>query len=158
MGLRSKTDHARSFRDMELRNLIERVKRHEGFRPRVYDDATGRELRRGDVLRGTPTIGYGTTVVTEQEAEFVLTSTLLRLYSAILNKYPWAETLPDSMLEVLVEMGYQLGFAGLGKFRRFLIALEQREYGAAADEMLDSHWHRQTPTRVEELAEIVRQG
>jgi len=55
-------------------------------------------------------------------------------------------------------MVYQLGFSGTSKFRNFLSALNSQAYDKAADEMLDSKWHRQTPERCERLAKMMREG
>jgi lysozyme len=42
-------------------------------------------------------------------------------------------------------------------YRRTLALLDAGNYGAAADEMLNSRWAKQTPGRAKELAQIVRE-
>lgn len=59
---------------------------------------------------------------------------------------------------VLVEMVFQLGKAGVSKFQRMWDALEHGDYPKAADEMTDSRWHEQTPTRCNRLANMMRLG
>ena len=136
--------------------LIELLKREEGFRARVYDDATGKELRRGDVVKGVPTIGYGTTVVTRDQAGWLLASRLATDHEALRKTLPWTAELPDVAQEVLLAMAYQLGLDGLRKFQRTLSCLQSRDYHGAADAMLASHWARQTPARVERMAALIR--
>ena len=54
--------------------------------------------------------------------------------------------------EVLIEMSYQLGGRGLLHFKRMLAAVRSGDLAAAADEMLDSRWAKQTPRRAQELS------
>ena len=59
---------------------------------------------------------------------------------------------------VLVSMCFNLGFKGLKSFKKMLMALENHNYTIAANEMLDSLWHRQLPKRSEHLAKVMRTG
>ena len=52
-------------------------------------------------------------------------------------------------------MAFQLGLKGVLNFSRMWEALKRHDYVAAADEMLDSRWAEQTPSRAEALAKIV---
>ena len=60
--------------------------------------------------------------------------------------------------DVVIEMCFQLGEAGVSKFKKMLGALQIPNYDTAADEMLDSKWHQETPKRCEELSEIMRKA
>ncbi|WP_414717526.1 hypothetical protein [Steroidobacter sp.] len=53
-------------------------------------------------------------------------------------------------------MAYQLGTNGVTNFKRMCAALRIRDYSAAAIEMLDSTWAKQTPARAKRMAEIMR--
>ena len=66
--------------------------------------------------------------------------------------------LDDVRRGVLVEMAFQLGVAGCRRFRRMWAALGRREFAAAAAEMLDSKWRRDTRRRCERLADIMAEG
>jgi lysozyme len=57
---------------------------------------------------------------------------------------------------ILLEMAYQMGCRGVGKFDNMWNALEVGDYRVAADEMLDSRWARQTPARANRLADRMR--
>ena len=50
-----------------------------------------------------------------------------------------------------------MGFAGFCKFKKAIANMQDHNWKAAADEMLDSRWHIQTPQRSEQLADIVRE-
>lgn len=59
---------------------------------------------------------------------------------------------------VLIDMGYNLGFGGLLKFRKMLDALRNKDYKLAAREMLDSKWATQVKGRAIELARVMETG
>jgi lysozyme len=52
-------------------------------------------------------------------------------------------------------MVFQLGVGGVSKFKAMWKALEENDYTTASIEMLDSRWAKQTPTRAENLADIM---
>lgn len=60
---------------------------------------------------------------------------------------------------VLISMAFQLGPTGLKGFKKMLLAIENKAYVVASQEMLDSKWHRQdAPKRAERLAKIMKTG
>lgn len=136
--------------------LIERTQRHEGFTAIPKPDAKGKYV-----------IGYGHDIDQEEVIQYIdgiteiyglqlLISDLDLASEEVANTFSWTRGMDPLRLEVLEEMCFQLGLAGLLEFHRALQACEQKDYTTAADEMLNSVWHRQTPTRCEELAEIMR--
>ena len=60
--------------------------------------------------------------------------------------------------KVLVNSSFQLGATRLSHFVKFWAALARSDYHAAADEMLNSKWAKQTPKRAAELAASMRSG
>lgn len=59
---------------------------------------------------------------------------------------------------VLLSLAYQLGIAGLMKFKKMWLALERNDFESAAKEMLDSLWAKQTPNRARRQAKTMRDG
>ena len=57
---------------------------------------------------------------------------------------------------VLIEMLFQMGYPRVSKFKKTLKALDEGDFKTAANEMLDSRWHKQTPARAIELSTIIR--
>ena len=57
---------------------------------------------------------------------------------------------------IITNMVFQMGVAGVSKFKKMLAALKENNYVAAADAMLDSKWYKQTPKRAAELADWMR--
>jgi|TARA_R110000803_G_scaffold142496_2_gene208782 lysozyme len=67
------------------------------------------------------------------------------------NIYDNWEDLPQEAQHILVNMCFQLGRGGLGKFKNFKAAVEDQNFTLGAVEMMDSRWASQTPERAERL-------
>ena len=62
-------------------------------------------------------------------------------------------SISDTAKEILCEMIFQMGFAGVSKFKNMIKALQNHDYKQASIEMLDSRWAKQTPNRAKELSD-----
>jgi len=128
-------------------NLIENIKKHEGFRKRMYRDSV-------DV----PTIGYGFNLnqieLPKPVAELWL-SFEIQNHINELEKYHWFNHLDEIRKDVLIDMHYNLGHSRFMEFKSMIKALKNKEYDVAAREMLDSKWADQVGTRAAELASIM---
>ena len=69
----------------------------------------------------------------------------------ILSGYDIAE----EAREVIIEMVFQMGEAGVSKFKNALSHLYNQRYIECAGEMLNSRWRKQTPIRAKKLADIM---
>jgi lysozyme len=126
--------------------LEKQLKEHEGFRGMPYDDSLG-----------YPTIGYGTKLpINEDEAELIMKYRLEQKRDELIIAMPFVYNLPDDKQKVLYEMSYQMGVRGVLLFKRMWSALKSGDFEKAADEMLDSKWAVQTPSRAKKLSEIMR--
>ena len=132
-------------------NVLELLKKHEGFRGQPYHCTAGKL-----------TIGYGRNLeanpLTEKEAEVLLINDVLLIGKQLRESYPWYLRLDDTRQGVLINMAYNLGMAGIGKFKNMLAALEDGNYSEAARHMLDSRWANQVGSRALELAELMKKG
>jgi len=124
----------------------------------------------GEVLHAYPdhlgflTIGVGRLIdqrkgggISREESRYLLTNDI-RKWIAIAGQWPWFDSLDWQRQGVIICMLHQLGSRGVSAFRNMLDALARSDFGAAADEMLDSDWHRQTPARCELMTRIMRSG
>ena len=129
-----------------MEKLVEQIKDHEGFDGYPYDDS-----------KGIPTIGYGTKLpITEAEAELLLKHRLDEKLAGLQNNETY-QNLPDDAKEIIANMGYQMGVAGVLGFPAMWRALAAGDFEEAAMEMLDSKWAREdSPARAEELADRMR--
>ena len=134
-------------------DAITLIKKHEGYRSKVYVCSEGKE-----------TIAYGRNVsptgpgISEDEAEYMLRNDIDKCKCDLIKQAPYFLKLDEVRRGVLINMRFQLGLRGLLGFRKFLAAMSVGDYIEAANEMLDSRWARQTPERALQLAEMVRSG
>ena len=140
---------------MDLDKLMERIKKHEGFVPKMYKDSLG-----------YATIGYGHLVRPneqwEEGKEYSKEQLEVVFKTDFNNALAHANSLMDGMAlhvqakEVIVEMVFQLGIAGVQKFKKMWEALRQGDYHEASVQMLDSRWAKQTPNRAQDLSNVMR--
>lgn len=131
-----------------MSELLERVLHHEGFRREAYPDPlTGAEPY---------TFGHGLTWITEEESRRIVADRLIDLRTSLFATQPWLSSQPNEVVDILVEMAFQMGVAGVNGFTGMLGAIQSNDYRRAADEMLDSRWARQTPSRAKELSDLMR--
>ena len=132
--------------------LRERIKKHEGFSTvPYYDTADPPRL----------TVGYGRNMsdvpFSEDEIELMFSNDLRRARGNAMKFECYADL--DPMRQgVLTEMVFQMGFAGVSKFKKFLAAANNHDWATAAEEMLDSKWAKQTPERAKSLAKLFLRG
>ncbi len=135
--------------------MINDLMADEGLRLAAYRDG-------GGVL----TIGYGHTgpevreglTWTASEALDALVEDIAIAQSELDEKLPWWRTLDDCRQDVVVEMAFNLGVAGLLKFRRTLAAIEAGQWARASADMLLSDWAGEVGARAGRLAALIRGG
>ena len=119
---------------------------------------------------GYPTIGIGTKIgpknaslsnyifkVSQKSAKALLDDELNKIVPELL-KHRWYIELNEDRQIIIKSMAYQLGLAGLFKFKNMIAALKQKDYSEAAREALDSRWYRQTPKRAIRHATVIEHG
>ena len=135
--------------------LKEQIKEHEGFVPKTYSDSLGKR-----------TIGYGHLCVepeqwdddkeyTKEELELVFQKDFeeaLKNAEHLIGE----RNINNTAKEVIIEMVFQLGIGGVGKFKKMWSALDNEDYGEASFQMMDSLWAKQTPNRAEKLSQKMR--
>jgi len=141
---------------MDYEEIKERIKKHEGFISKIYLDSLGKA-----------TIGYGHLITEKdnfQEGIEYSIKELEEVFNKDFNKAVEGTNELTSNLNlvlatvkgVIIEMVFQLGKTGVSKFKKFFEALNNQDYNEAANQMLDSNWHKQTPKRCIELSKIIR--
>ena len=138
-------------------SLEDRILENEGWRNTVYKDTLG--------LR---TIGVGH-LITKDDFPFkegveypkeqlmdLFKKDLEKAHKGAMKVVGHIKDLPREIWGVTVEMVFQLGPTGVSRFKKFIKALEEKDYHEAHLQMKDSRWHKQTKKRCESLAEIVR--
>ena len=142
---------------MNLERLLESVKKHEGYRNKVYLDTLGKR-----------TVGVGHLCVEdfweddkEYEESFLMEILQKDLQEAIRGAKELMEEhgcadIDERAEEILIEMVFQLGRTGVSKFKNMWKALSEHNYVGASFEMLDSRWAKQTPNRAKNMADQMK--
>lgn len=143
-------------------SFFARLVDHEALRLTVYDDATGKPIQPGSEVKGNPTIGIGTLLcapggITREEAEYLCRNRVAIAQAAVDSLHVGLDD-GDPRYDVLVEMAFQMGGTGLAQFTNTLQAVRDKRWDDAAKGMLNSLWARQTPSRAQALAQIMRNG
>ena len=129
--------------------LIESIKKHEGYVGVVYKDSLGID-----------TIGYGFAIkdleLDADVCDIILERKLKDLEHRIKLKFDWYKYMPQEIKDIVTEMCYQLGVTGFSKFKKTIAYLQNKEWKNASIEMLDSRWAKQTPNRAKEMSNRVK--
>ena len=139
-----------------MSKLIDQLKRHEGKRLFPYHCSANKL-----------TIAYGRNLedvgVTEEEAELMLSNDV-KMVQEQLSGTDWYNGLDEVRQAVCDNMCFNLGFAGLNTFQKFIGCLSNADYEGASKEMItgsnggESKWASQVGQRAYELAEQMRTG
>ncbi len=147
---------------MDIERLTADLKRDEGFRAKVYDDADGQSVLQGSTLVGFPTIGIGRNLqhrgITESEAEYLLRNDIFDATMDAMKVVKNFEELNEIRQEVIINMTFNMGVSRLLGFRNMRKAVEAEDFDEAAIQMLDSRWANQVSVRATRLAERMKTG
>jgi lysozyme len=130
---------------------IERLKLHEGYRDRVYKDTVGKQ-----------TIGYGwnidDTPIYREVAELQLRMKLAECEKQLAQSLEFWANLTQARQEVLLDMCFNLGLAGLLGFKNTLRLMASSKHEEAAVQMLKSKWAEQVGARAKFLSAKYAKG
>ena len=136
-----------------MQEVKERIKTHEGYRNKVYEDTLGKR-----------TVGYGHLCVEdfwEDDKEYDQTYLNEIFEKDFENALYNSRTLISNRninhiaQGVICEMVFQLGIGNVSKFKKMWLALDSEDYVEASKQMLDSRWYKQTKSRCESLASMM---
>jgi lysozyme len=146
--------------------LIEQLKRHEGYRSRMYLCTAGKE-----------TIGYGYNLkanplhlssleisnaykngINEVEAERILKLMISKCIDQLEEAIPFINKLDTVRQDILINMCFNMGLVGLLKFKKTLQLIKDGDYANASVEMLASKWSKDVGNRALELSTQMKKG
>lgn len=131
--------------------MVSLILAHEGERLKPYK-----------CTQGYLTIGVGrnldTRGITQEESRFLLSHDLEQAEHDARIYFHAFDFLTDARKMVLIDMAFNLGLAGLLRFKKLQAALERQDFSAAAKEMLDSRWATQVGQRAITLATMMETG
>lgn len=146
--------------------LLQQLKRHEGFRARVYQCTAGFDtIGYGYNLNANPlkltnyeVVKFRKEGMDEKVGEWLLLRMIDKCTSELVKSLDWFESLDDARQCVLINMCFNLGLKGLLGFKTTLAMIERGNYIDASDAMLKSKWAGQVKGRAVELAAQMRTG
>jgi len=129
------------------------IRQHEGVRYTLYECPAG-----------FWTIGVGrnleTRGISEDECELMLANDI-KLCVADLSTLPWFNTLSEPRQAALIDLRFCVGGGGFRKYKKMIAAIEDKDFGEAGRQIMDSQMARATPggkRRCQELARLMEQG
>ena len=136
------------------RELMAELERDEGRVLHAYEDHLG-YLTLGTGRLIDKRRGGG---ISDAEADMLLRNDVDRVRAELDAHIPWWRGLDPVRQRALINMAFQLGIAGLLKFKTTLAALEAGDYARAGANMRKSLWARQTPARAARVAAMIETG
>ena len=136
---------------MDKAKLLADLKLDEGFDPCAYQDSLGYW-----------TIGYGTLIdkrgggIPEDIAALLLERHVNENIIKVNNALPWLKNHPENVQRAVHNMAYQMGIAGVLKFKTTLDLIQKKDYNKASDNALLSKWAKQTPNRARKVTNLLR--
>jgi lysozyme len=126
------------------------LKRHEGFRAKVYRCTAGKN-----------TVAYGRNLddkgITLEEAEMLLDNDIDECVQDLAT-FSWWSSLDSQRQAALIDMRFNLGPTRFRSFKMMIQALEIRDYTDAASQVMNSNYAQQVGRRAEWIAESLSAG
>lgn len=137
----------------ELQKLTDDLKRHEGYRDRVYLDTMG-----------NPTFGYGHHLWVGSRINDIIAEEFLKMDIAdtvndfwkIAKKY--RDKLNPARRRVIMNMLFNMGLPKVLGFRLMWAAIEKKDWPGAKREIINSKYAIQVGQRAIELANLMEKG
>ena len=144
---------------MNREAVFEQLKIDEGVVYEIYLDhlgyptfGIGHLITEADEEHGKP-VG---TPITEERVNSVFDKDVEIYVSEAKKVFPIFTELPSEAQEVIVNMTFNMGAPRLSKFKKFIAAVEARNWDTASVEMMDSRWAKQVGNRAIRLRDRIK--
>jgi len=128
----------------------------EGKSLTVYHDSEGYlTVGIGHLVLPGDKLEDGQTITEDQCDEF-FREDICHAIDGVHELIPAGVFIPADVIDVLVNMCFNLGKTGLGEFHHFLLAIVAHNWPRAAFEMKNSLWFKQVGARAQRLYDIIR--
>jgi lysozyme len=135
----------------QINLLIADLKRDEGIRLKPYKCSAGKL-----------TIGVGRNIedrgITEEESEVLLNTDIALCILDLEKNFNWYDSIDFMRQNAMINMCFNLGITRLLGFKKFISAMEERDYAKAGAEMMDSKWAVQVGDRAKRLRTMIVHG
>ena len=144
---------------MNIDKLREEITYDEGVKYEVYLDhlglptfGIGHLVTKNDKEYGED-VGYP---VSEQRVNEVFEEDMKIVLNDCQILYDDFDDLPEECQHIIANMMFNMGRPRLSKFKGMKRGVDERDWNAAADEMVDSRWYRQVTKRADRLVNRMR--
>ena len=144
---------------MNIDKLREEITFDEGVKYEVYLDhlglptfGIGHLVTKNDEEYGED-VGYS---VSEQRVNEVFEKDMNIVLKDCQILYDDFDDLPEECQHIIANMMFNMGRPRLSKFKGMKRGVDERDWNAAADEMVDSRWYRQVTKRADRLVNRMR--
>jgi lysozyme len=125
----------------------ELVEGHEGRRSTVYEDHLG--ISTAGIGRNLESKG-----LSDREIDFLFDNDINECHEDLAH-FRWFAEASTKQKAAFIDWRFQLGGAGIRKFKSTIKYLESGDYKQASIEMLNSLWAKQTPKRAQKISKLV---
>jgi lysozyme len=133
-----------------MQHLQQWIKNYEKIQLEPYIDTAGKL-----------TIGIGRNLsdcgIRLDEAELMFQNDLKQTIGE-LEPLSWFSSQPQGVQNALINMNFNLGITKLLEFKEMITALENKNYSAAAQAVLNSIWAKQVHQRAKDIAVAISAG
>ena len=144
---------------MNLDTLRKQLEIDEGIKHDIYLDHLG-----------LPTFGIGHlitnadpesgqevgTTISDERVRSAFEADVVSVIEDCNKLYNDFDELPEEVQQIIANMMFNMGRTRLSKFRGMKRGVDDRDWNAAADEMVDSRWYRQVTNRADRLVQRMR--
>lgn len=145
---------------MNIDLLVSALVPEEGYRGLLYDDKTGKDLYKGCLIQGNPTIGIGWNTagkpISLERAKIIAGWLVLDTWNELTTTLPWVYDLPEDVQIAICDMAYNLGVPGLLKFTTFLSMIKTGNFAVASDDLKSTLWAKQVGARADKIESLIR--
>lgn len=134
-----------------MEKLVWMLKEHEGLRLEPYLCTAGKL-----------TIGYGRNLqdrgISKQEAIYLLENDVAMVLADCEREFEFWDKLDPVRKAVLADMVFNMGIAGVKRFKKMLAAIQEKDWLEAGEQMKDSRWYLQVGRRSKTLKSMMVSG
>lgn len=151
---------------IDMNEKVQRLVMHEGCRLKPYYCTKGKQtIGVGRNLDDNPlteeekrVCGDWEKGITKNAAFYLLRHDIERVEKECKKKIAFYELLDDERQYALLDMAFNLGIAGVLKFKKMLMAMACGYFEDAAKECLNSKYAKEVGQRAKRIAETIRTG
>lgn len=151
---------------LDMAEMITRLKMHEGCSLKPYKCPAGKlTIGIGRNVEDNPltaeelrVIGDWKHGITREAAHYLCRNDIERCIADLQKHLKFFDGLDKERKYALIDLCFQLGINGLLKFKRTLGSIAVGNYNLASEQLLESKYASQVPTRSKRISKLIKNG